>query len=82
MRKALIVGIDHYDHISPLGGAVQDAYSVKSVLERNADGTLNFATPAGGQVSPNSEHLRPPLSLESGSRKMPCSDGCESRLRA
>lgn len=45
MRKALIVGIDHYDHISPLGGAVKDAYSVKSVLERNADGTLNFATP-------------------------------------
>ncbi|WP_208722099.1 caspase family protein [Rhodococcus qingshengii] len=45
MRKALIVGIDHYDHISPLSGAVNDAYSVKSVLERNADGTLNFATP-------------------------------------
>lgn len=45
MRKALIVGIDHYDHISPLRGAVNDAYSVKSVLERNADGTLNFATP-------------------------------------
>lgn len=45
MRKALIVGIDHYDHISPLSGAVSDAYNVKSVLERNADGTLNFATP-------------------------------------
>ncbi len=45
MRKALIVGIDHYDHISSLHGAVSDAYSVKSVLERNADGTLNFAQP-------------------------------------
>jgi hypothetical protein len=45
MRKALIVGIDHYDHISALSGAVNDAYSVKTVLERNADGTLNFATP-------------------------------------
>lgn len=45
MRKALIVGIDHYDHISPLRGAVNDAHNVKSVLERNADGTLNFATP-------------------------------------
>lgn len=45
MRKALIVGIDYYDQISPLRGAVNDAYSVKSVLERNADGTLNFATP-------------------------------------
>lgn len=45
MRKALIVGIDHYDHISPLSGAVNDAYEVKSALERNADGTLNFAQP-------------------------------------
>jgi hypothetical protein len=45
MRKALIVGIDYYDKISPLHGAVNDAYSVKSVLERNADGTLNFAQP-------------------------------------
>lgn len=45
MRKALIVGIDHYDHIGPLRGAVNDAYNVKSVLERNSDGTLNFATP-------------------------------------
>lgn len=45
MRKALIVGIDHYDQISPLQGAVNDAYSVKNILERNADGTLNFAQP-------------------------------------
>lgn len=45
MRKALIVGIDHYDHIGPLSGCVNDAHSVKSVLERHADGTVNFATP-------------------------------------
>ncbi|BBZ45442.1 caspase family protein [Mycobacterium parmense] len=45
MRKALIVGIDYYVSIKPLSGAVNDAYSVKAVLERNADGTLNFATP-------------------------------------
>lgn len=44
MRKALIVGIDYYVSIKPLSGAVNDAYSVKAVLERNADGTLNFAT--------------------------------------
>lgn len=42
MRKALIVGIDYYEKVSPLGGCVNDAYSVKSVLERNSDGTLNF----------------------------------------
>lgn len=45
MKKALIVGIDHYDHIRPLSGAVNDALSVKKVLERNADGTLNFNSP-------------------------------------
>lgn len=45
VRKALIVGIDHYDHIPSLRGAVNDAYSVKSVLERHADGTLNFPQP-------------------------------------
>lgn len=45
MRKALIVGIDYYEHISSLSGCVSDAYSVKSALERHADGTLNFAAP-------------------------------------
>jgi hypothetical protein len=45
MKKALIVGIDHYAHISPLSGCVNDAHSVKSVLERHADGTANFVTP-------------------------------------
>lgn len=45
MRKALIVGIDHYEHISNLGGCVDDAYSVKNALERHADGTVNFTTP-------------------------------------
>lgn len=45
MRKALIVGIDHYNHIGNLSGAVNDAHAVKNVLERNADGTLNFPTP-------------------------------------
>ncbi|MCX5512992.1 peptidase C14 [Kaistia algarum] len=45
MRKALIVGIDHYQHIAPLKGCVNDAYEVKAVLERNADSTLNFVQP-------------------------------------
>lgn len=42
MRGALIVGIDYYDCINPLYGCVNDAYSVKSVLERNDGGDLNF----------------------------------------
>ena len=45
MRKALIVGIDHYTHIKPLSGCVNDAHAVKAVLERHADGTVNFVTP-------------------------------------
>jgi hypothetical protein len=43
MRKALVVGIDHYTNIPSLYGCVSDAHSVKSILERNSDGTVNFA---------------------------------------
>jgi hypothetical protein len=45
MRKALLVGIDHYTHIKPLSGCVDDAHAVKTALERHADGTVNFVTP-------------------------------------
>lgn len=44
MRKALIVGVDYYEKVNPLSGCVNDAYSVKSVLDRNSDGTINFGT--------------------------------------
>ncbi len=42
MKKALIVGIDFYQYGPPLHGCVNDAYSMKSALERNSDGTVNF----------------------------------------
>ena len=42
MRKALVVGIDYYSDIKNLFGCVNDAHDVKSVLERNSDGTVNF----------------------------------------
>lgn len=45
MRKALIVGINHYRTLPRLYGCVKDAYSVATCLERNADGTVNFPTP-------------------------------------
>lgn len=45
MRKALMVGIDHYTYIKPLSGCVNDAHAMKATLERHADGTVNFATP-------------------------------------
>lgn len=42
MRKALVVGINYYPPDSDLYGCVHDAHSVKSVMERNSDGTVNF----------------------------------------
>jgi hypothetical protein len=42
MRKAPIVGIDYYANIPGLFGCVNDAHAVKSILERNSDGTVNF----------------------------------------
>lgn len=42
MRKALVIGIDDYLYISCLNGAVNDAHSVKAMLDRNADGSVNF----------------------------------------
>ena len=42
MRKALVVGIDHYENIDPLTGCVNDAYAVKAMLDRHADGSVNF----------------------------------------
>jgi hypothetical protein len=42
MRKALVVGIDYYEHSSALFGCVNDAHDVRTVLERNSDGTVNF----------------------------------------
>lgn len=42
MRKALIVGIDYYEQISPLYGCVNDSFQVKNVLEQHSDGSRNF----------------------------------------
>lgn len=42
MRIALIVGINFYEHGSPLFGCVDDAHAVKAVLERHDGGAVNF----------------------------------------
>ncbi|MFZ5693637.1 MAG: caspase family protein [Pseudomonadota bacterium] len=42
MRKALVIGIDHYQRITPLSGCVNDAHGVKAMLDRHADGSVNF----------------------------------------
>lgn len=41
-KAALIVGIDYYEHINPLFGCVNDAYSVNGILDRHGDGSVNF----------------------------------------
>lgn len=42
MRKALVVGINHYTNINRLYGCVNDACKVKNVLEKHSDGSVNF----------------------------------------
>src|ERR1035438_1220219 len=42
MRKALVIGIDHYTHISGLFGCINDANKVSFVLEKHSDGSVNF----------------------------------------
>jgi len=42
MRKALVVGVDHYQHHRPLFGCAADADSVARVLERHGDRSKNF----------------------------------------
>lgn len=42
-RKALVVGVDHYDRINGLHGCVNDAHAVKATLDRHMDGSVNFA---------------------------------------
>lgn len=53
MRKALVVGIDYYANVPSLYGCVSDAHSVKSILERNSDGTVNFGVNLFSGIGPN-----------------------------
>lgn len=53
MRKALVVGVNYYEKVNPLYGCVNDAYSIKSVLERNSDGTLNFGVKLMTAIGPD-----------------------------
>lgn len=61
MRKALIVGIDYYEHAPSLHGCVNDARAVNSVLERNIDDTLNFGTNQLNAMNANSAVTRKAL---------------------
>lgn len=61
MRKALVVGINYYEHGSSLYGCVDDAHNVRSVLERNSDGTVNFGVKLLTGTGPNDLILRSDL---------------------
>jgi Caspase domain len=53
MRKALVVGIDYYTDVSPLFGCVNDSFAVKAMLDRNADGSVNFSVKHLAATGPN-----------------------------
>lgn len=42
LRRALVVGIDHYPTLGDLGGCVNDAVALGPLLARNEDNSLNF----------------------------------------
>jgi len=42
-RRALLVGIDHYDHVTPLAGCISDARGLEALLALNHDGSPNFS---------------------------------------
>jgi Caspase domain len=42
MKRALLVGIDAFDHAPPLAGCVNDVAAVRPLLARNADDSPNF----------------------------------------
>ncbi|KJG18387.1 caspase family protein [Photobacterium angustum] len=58
MRKALIVGIDYYENVSCLHGCVNDAHSVKAIIERHGDGTINFGVNLITATGPDSQLKR------------------------
>ena len=61
MRKALVVGINYYQHVTGLFGCVDDAHSVKAALERHADGTINFHVKVLTGTGPTDTVTRPQL---------------------
>ena len=42
MRLALVVGINHYAHLTSLYGCVDDAHAVHTVLDRHGNASVNF----------------------------------------
>lgn len=66
MKRALLVGIDHYPRVGSLQGCVADATSMQKALNRNADGTPNWHTDlvvgTNSSAAITREHLRSRIS--------------------
>ena len=43
MKKALFIGIDHYQNLNPLSACVNDTYAMATILAKNSDGSPNFS---------------------------------------
>ena len=65
MKRALLVGIDHYPTADDLGGCVADAAALADLLATHADGSPNFSvemlTSTSAQVTITRETLRDAL---------------------
>ena len=55
MRRALVIGIDSYYSVSSLHGCVNDSFAVKAMLDRHADGSVNFGVKHLAAPSPADE---------------------------
>lgn len=42
VKRALLVGVDDYMNLTPLGGCINDVHAIEPLLARNEDGTVNF----------------------------------------
>src|SRR5438067_339753 len=73
MRKALVVGLDFYQHIPGLRGAVNDASAVRGMLDRQADGSVNFAVKL--VASSNAASAVPRAELKEAVRDLFAGDG-------
>lgn len=63
-RKALIAGVDYYEHLTALTGCVDDAHKVKAVLDRNGDTSKNFQSKILTGTGPNDTVTRKTLKEE------------------
>ena len=78
MKRALVVGINHYDHVPSLHGCVNDAKSIARVLARNGNGSPNFSCKL--QTAPTSADSITRSELKEAVRSLFAGDGAIALL--